>query len=142
MIGVVLGNGRFFTMRQNYKPQKLHTFRYPKLIVQLEIEYSDGKKQIVGSDASWKMTADGPIRTNNEYDGEEYDATKELTGWNIAGYDDKNWLDVQLVKSPGGVLKSQMNENMKVMERLQPKSIKEIQGADSFLIWVRTWQAG
>ncbi len=25
------------------------------------------------------MNADGPIRTNNEYDGEEYDANKELT---------------------------------------------------------------
>ena len=32
----------------------------------------------IDTDDSWKGTADGPIRTNNEYDGEEYDATKEM----------------------------------------------------------------
>ena len=36
-IATVLGNGRFFTMRQNYKPQKHNTFGYPKLLLQLEI---------------------------------------------------------------------------------------------------------
>ncbi|RYZ18339.1 MAG: alpha-rhamnosidase, partial [Chitinophagaceae bacterium] len=85
-LATVLGNGRFFAMRQNYKPHKWHTFGFPKMLLQLEIEFSDGTKQIVGSDASWKITADGPIRTNNEYDGEEYDATKELKGWNAVGY--------------------------------------------------------
>ena len=31
-IATVLGNGRFFTMRQNYKTQKHNTFGYPKLL--------------------------------------------------------------------------------------------------------------
>ncbi|MEB3372755.1 alpha-L-rhamnosidase N-terminal domain-containing protein [Bacteroides sp. CR5/BHMF/2] len=35
------------------------------------------------------MTTDGPIRSNNEYDGEEYDARKELGNWTQTGYDDK-----------------------------------------------------
>lgn len=125
-IATVLGNGRFFTMRQNYKPQKWHNFGFPKMILQLEVEYADGTKQIVGSNASWKVTANGPIRTNNEYDGEEYDARKELKGWNNIGFDDSKWLNVQLVKVPGGNLKSQMNENMKVMETVQPISIKQL----------------
>ncbi len=126
VLGTVLGNGRFFTMRQNYKPQKWHTFGFPKMILQLEIEYTDGSKQIIGSDASWKVTSDGPIRSNNEYDGEEYDATKELSGWNSIGYDDKRWLKVQLVKAPGGILKAGMNDNMKVMELVHPVSIKRV----------------
>lgn len=125
-VAAVLGNGRFFTMRQNYKPKKWHNFGFPQLLLQLEIEYADGTKQIVTSDASWRMTADGPIRTNNEYDGEEYDATKELTGWNTVGFDDNKWLKVELVKAPGGILKAQMNENMKVMERLQPVAIRQL----------------
>jgi alpha-L-rhamnosidase len=54
VIGTVLGNGRFFTMRQHYKPQKWHNFGFPQMICQLEIEYADGKKQIVISDASWR----------------------------------------------------------------------------------------
>lgn len=125
-IGAVLGNGRFFAMRQNFKPHKWHTFGFPQMLLQLEIEYADGRKQIVHSDASWKVTADGPIRTNNEYDGEEYDATKELPGWNSAGYNENNWLKAELVKAPGGVLEAQMNPNMKVMERVMPVSIKRL----------------
>ena len=70
-IATVLGNGRFFTMRQNYKTHKHNNFGFPKLLLQLEIEYSNGQKEIVTSDESWKLNLDGPVRTNNEYDGEE-----------------------------------------------------------------------
>lgn len=125
-IATVLGNGRFFAMRQNYKPQKWHTFGFPKMILQLEIEYTDGSKQIIASDQSWRTTADGPIRTNNEYDGEEYDATKELSGWNQPEFDDKKWLKAELVKQPGGKLEAQLNANMKVMEKVKPVSINQI----------------
>lgn len=125
-MGTVLGNGRFFAMRQNYKPKKWHTFGFPKMLLQLEIEYKDGSKQYVVSDETWKVTANGPIRANNEYDGEEYDATKELSGWDNPGYDDSKWLKAQLVKSPGGKVEAQMNENMKVMQTVKPVSITKL----------------
>ena len=125
-IATILGNGRFYTMRQQYKPHKWHNFGYPKMLLQLEIEYTDGSKQTVVSDDTWKVTADGPIRTNNEYDGEEYDATKEFVGWNIAGFNDSKWLKAELVKAPWRIaVEAQMNENMKVMETMKPLSIKE-----------------
>ena len=88
------------------------------MLLQLEIQYTDGTRQIIITDETWKVTADGPIRTNNEYDGEEYDATKEMVGWNENGFSDKNWLMAQLVKSPGGKIEAQMNPNMKVMEKI------------------------
>jgi alpha-L-rhamnosidase len=132
-LAVVLGNGRFFTMRQNYKPQKWHTFGFPKLLLQMEVEYNDGSKQVVTSDETWKVTADGPIRTNNEYDGEEYDATKELTGWNKAGYNDHNWLKAEIVKAPGGIVVAQMNTPMKVMETIKPISIKQV-SSDKYIV--------
>ncbi|MBB1286485.1 family 78 glycoside hydrolase catalytic domain [Flavisolibacter sp. BT320] len=125
-IGVVLGNGRFFAMRQNFKPHKWHTFGFPKLLLQLEIIYTDGSKSTVVTDKSWKVTADGPIRTNNEYDGEEYDATKELTGWNTTGFTDTKWLRVEAVKAPGGKLTAQLNQPMKVMDTVRPISIKKL----------------
>lgn len=125
-LAVLLGNGRFFAMRQNYKPKKWHTFGFPQLLLQLEVEYTDGSRQVTGSDASWKITADGPIRTNNEYDGEEYNATKELTGWDRAGYNDAGWLNAERVKAPGGRLIAQPNPPMKVMQQVQPVSIKQL----------------
>ena len=123
-IATVLGNGRFFTMRQNYKPQKHNTFGYPKLLLQLEIEYADGTKKIIVSDETWKLNVDGPIRTNNEYDGEEYDATKEFPGWNNAGFNDSKWIKPELVSAPPGKMIAQMAEPMKVMKTIAPVSIK------------------
>lgn len=127
-IGVVLGNGRFFNMRtvedKSFPPlPPTQNYGYPKMILQLEVFYTDGSQQTVVSDDSWKVTANGPILANNEYDGEEYDARKEMTGWNNPGYDDKNWLNVDLTDAPQGTLEAQLNSNIKIMETLSPKSV-------------------
>lgn len=122
-IGVVLGNGRFFTMRPKYKPKKIKEFGFPKLLLQMEITYADGSRKTIVSDGNWKFTADGPIRSNNEYDGEEYDATKELTGWKTTGYNDSSWMKPQLVAAPGGRIEAQMNAPIKIMDTIQPVRI-------------------
>lgn len=124
-IGVILGNGRFYTMRQNYKPYKIPTFGYPKLRLNLIVEYTDGSRQTIASDISWKLTTEGPIRSNNEYDGEEYDARKELGDWNRTGYDDTNWIPAGRVSIPSGTLRAQMMPGMKVTESLKPVSIRK-----------------
>ena len=120
-LAVTLGNGRYFSMRQ---PGVRH-FGFPKLILQLELTYSDGSTQTVVSDDSWKVTADGPIRANNEFDGEEYDATMEIPGWNTTSFDDSKWLQAELVQAPGGKLEAQLNRNMKVMETIRPVAITQ-----------------
>ncbi|CAN5683258.1 hypothetical protein BH11BAC3_BH11BAC3_17410 [soil metagenome] len=124
-IATVLGNGRFFTMRQNYKTYKINTFGYPKLLLQLVIEYEDGSRKIIVSDNSWKLNVDGPIRSNNEYDGEEYDANKEMKGWAMPGFNDTKWKKPELVKAPSGKLIAQSAEPMKVMKTIVPVSIKK-----------------
>ena len=126
-MGVTLGNGRYYTMRQDYKPYKIPTFGYPKLRLAFYIEYKDGSTEVIGSDTSWKITADGPIRSNNEYDGEEYDARKELTGWSEVGYDDSSWGSAERVAIPYGTLRAQMMEGMKVVDTLKPLSVTRLE---------------
>ena len=130
-MGVTLGNGRFYTMRQNYKPYKIPTFGYPKLRLNLIVEYADGSKETIATNTSWKLTTEGPIRSNNEYDGEEYDARKELGDWTQTGYDDKGWMQAQRVSIPSGTLRAQMMPGMKVTETLKPVSIKKLGFAES-----------
>lgn len=129
-IGVILGNGRFFNMRtiedNSYPPlPPTQNYGFPKMILQMEIDYDDGSRQTLASDDSWKITADGPILANNEYDGEEYDARKEMPGWNNPDFDDSNWMPVELVEAPGGKLEAQLNANIKIMEILSPKTVTE-----------------
>ena len=138
-IGVILGNGRFFSMRMITKetmpgavvPSLTH-YGYPKLLAQLEITYKDGKQEIITSDNSWKLTTNGPIIANNEFDGEEYDARLEMKGWNKNGFDDKEWIEAQIVGAPQGTLTAQTNPNIKTMETITPAAINKLN--DSTLI--------
>ena len=52
-------------------------------------------KSLIVSDETWKASNDGAIRMNDIYNGETYDATKKLTGWDLSGYNDKNWINVK-----------------------------------------------
>ncbi len=121
-IGVVLGNGRYFAMRQA-KPYKVKTFGFPKLLLQVIIKYTDGSTSSIKTDHSWKGTADGPIMANNEYDGETYDARKEFKGWAEPDFKEDKWLTAEYVQEPGGAYQAQMNEHMKVMKNIAPVSI-------------------
>ena len=123
-VGVVLGNGRYWAPRPAI-PIGTRSFGYPKAIVQLEIEYTDGSKATVASDETWKLTSNGPILGNNEYDGEEYDARKEFPGWNRAGFNDSGWEAARLVSPPAGPLVAQMAEPLRVIENLKPVKITQ-----------------
>ncbi|MFZ4546354.1 MAG: family 78 glycoside hydrolase catalytic domain [Bacteroidales bacterium] len=121
-IGVILGNGRFFSPRIRI-PVETPSFGFPKMLMQMEIKYSDGTSELIISDEKWKITDKGPIRSNSEFDGEEYDANMEQKDWDKAGFDDSKWQPVQLVLPPGGNLIAQMHEPMRVIEKLKPVSI-------------------
>jgi len=124
-LGVMLGNGRFFAPRLNI-PTAMRTFGYPKLLLQLEMEMADGKIERVSSDDTWKLTTDGPIRANNEYDGEIYDARKEMAGWSRPGFADAGWQHAQVVEGPLGVLTAQPIAPIRVTESLKPIGVHEV----------------
>jgi alpha-L-rhamnosidase len=123
-IGVVLGNGRYYSPRSQVYAGMPH-YGFPKLLLHLRLEYQDGATATVVSDESWRLTDDGPIRANNEYDGEEYDARKELAGWSEVGYDDAAWKRAAVVDAPEGVVAAQMIEPIRVTETLQPIAVTE-----------------
>ncbi len=123
-LGVVLGNGRYFAPRTN-TPAPTLTYGFPKLLLQLEVEYTDGTREVVVSDASWKLTTNGPITANNEFDGEEYDARREMPGWANAGFDDAAWSAAQVVAAPQGKLSAQMIEPIRVTGTIKPVALTE-----------------
>src|SRR6202030_499489 len=117
-IGLMLGNGRYYAPR-NDVPIHTRDFGFPKAIVQLNLEFEDGTRASVVTDDSWKFTAAGPIRANNEYDGEEYDARMELAGWSKPGFDDAKWEAALTVPPPAGAIAAQMAEPLRVTETLR-----------------------
>jgi alpha-L-rhamnosidase len=122
--GIILGNGRFYAPRSSV-PTATVSYGYPKLLFQMRIEYQDGTSAEVVSDSAWNLTTEGPIRGNNEYDGEEYDARREMPGWSAAGFDALHWQPAQGVIAPGGVLAAQMIAPIRVMETLPPIALTQ-----------------
>ncbi len=118
-LGVWLGNGRYYAPRLT-EPTKTLTFDYPAMLLLLRMEMADGSVRTLVSDPSWKLTADGPIRANNEYDGEVYDARMELPGWAAPGFDDAAWRAAEAAEAPGGVLSAEMMEPIRVTELVTP----------------------
>lgn len=126
-VGVILGNGWYNVINKTAWNWDAAPWRSaPKLLCQIEIEYADGRRAVVASDASWK-TSDGPIVYDTIYSGEVYDARLEKPGWNTAGFDDSKWAGALEVKAPGGVLSAQMLPPIRVDQIFDVASISEPQ---------------
>lgn len=142
-LGVILGNGRFFAPRSlpSHLPQPrgpnpenwfeeyiTRDWGVPRLRLQVELDYADGGHESIGSDEAWRVTDQGPIRANNEYDGEIYDARREFAHWSRPGFDDTDWTQAQRLEGPPGRLVAQMVEPMRVVEVLAPTTIEQPAG--------------
>lgn len=124
-LGVILGNGRFYADRSKVY-SGTENFGFPKLLLNLHLEFADGSATNIISDGSWKISTDGPITANNDYDGEQYDTRKEFSGWSGTGFDDAKWQSAELVSAPGGVLSAEMQEPIRVTGTIKPVSVTEI----------------
>jgi alpha-L-rhamnosidase len=115
------------------------------LFMQIKISYSDGTESIIATDETWKCNNNGAIRMSDVYNGETYDATKKLGGWNLPGYNEMGWSKVntatykfvlvasegapirkiqeikplRIFKSPKGSLLVDMGQNMVGWTRLK-----------------------
>jgi len=56
------------------------------LMMEIRIEYQDGSIDVIGTDKSWMVSMDGPVREADIYDGEVYDATTDTKSmkWRFA----------------------------------------------------------
>jgi alpha-L-rhamnosidase len=110
-LGVILGNGRYVDA---------YGFGKPRLRLQLLLEFEDGERRLVTSDASWK-TSHGPIVHNGIYSGEVYDARLEQSGWDLPGFDDRAWHPAEIVDGPD--LEAQVLPPIRAVASLPARSL-------------------
>lgn len=89
------------------------------LLFQLEIEYEDGSKDLIVSDKNWH-SSNGPIIKSDIYNGEIYDASKEMKGWATVGFDQSNWKGVLEMVSSKDVLIAPQGVPVKAVEEIKP----------------------
>jgi alpha-L-rhamnosidase len=93
------------------------------LICQLHLTYTDGSEESIITDNTWKGTQDGPVTLNGIYEGENYDARREIKGWSSTGFDDSKWETVNTVDYPKNDLIAVQTVPVKRMQELKPVKI-------------------
>lgn len=132
VVGLILGNG-WFNGQKAYWHWQMPWFGSPRAIVQIEIECSDGYRQRVVSDGTWRGSW-SPITFNCIYDGEDYDARLEQDGWDAPGFDGSGWRPVNRLAAAGanapqqaavGKLVAMDHEPVKVMDVSRAVALQE-----------------
>jgi len=118
--GIMLGNGWYHAFRPNSNQQQ--KAKDLEVLAQIEIEYTDGTKQMVITDSSWKSST-GAVVKSEIYDGEIYDARLEKTGWNNPGFDDGHWKGVVATQTKKDHLVSAVSEPVRKIEEINPVEI-------------------
>lgn len=125
-IAVVLGNGWY-----NHQPLAVWNFdkapwrNRPTFCLNLRIVYQDGSEETLTTDQQWR-TAAGPIRYNNIYTGEHYDARLEMPGWDTPQFDDSQWHAIQYRNPPSTNIVSQQMVPIRLVRSYSPKSMKKM----------------
>jgi len=121
VLGIMLGNG-WFNPIPKWWSWRMQWFGEKRALLQLHVTFNDGSTQVFTTDDTWKIS-DGPVRRHCLYDGEIYDATKEIAGWDKPGLDDSNWVNAKIVNPPRGKLKSQIMPAIQRVEIIKPTSV-------------------
>lgn len=128
-LGVTLGNGFYnplpltFWGRRNLR--KVLPTGNPTFIAHLKITYQDGATEELSTDQSWRY-AYGPIKKNNVYLGEVYDARAEISGWQNVGFNDDHWRLSTENMGPGGKLQKAFFPPIQVTDSKTPISIASV----------------
>jgi alpha-L-rhamnosidase len=130
-IGVMLGNGWYNVQTvAAWDFNKAPWRASPRLLVELRIEFEDGRVETIVSDGDWR-TAEGPITFNTIYGGENYDARRELPGWDSPGFDESpefdnaKWQAAEVVDAPSGKLVAQAIPAIEVERLITPAKVSE-----------------
>jgi alpha-L-rhamnosidase len=104
VIGVMLGNGMYNVQKTKGRYTKFEgSFGSPMLIAELRLKYADGHVEVIASDEKWKASR-GPLLFSSTYGGEDFDARKEQSEWDRAGFNDGAWETARIADGPGGKL--------------------------------------
>jgi alpha-L-rhamnosidase len=140
-IGVATGSGWYrgnigFSRQKNFYGKEI------ALLFQLDITYTDGSKDIVISDTSWK-TGTGSILSSEIYHGETIDARKEADGWTTAAFNDSGWAAVKEAPAGNAQIVATYNEPIRKKESFKglklittPRGEKVIDFGQNLTGWV------
>lgn len=121
VLGAVLGEG-WAVGRLGWEGKRNHYSDRPAAWLQLELQYADGRVEVIGSDVTFRASTGG-VLSNSIYDGETFDARREPPGWDRPGFDDSSWGAVERFRWPLEALVTPIAEPIRRIEELAPVEV-------------------
>ena len=87
------------------------------LLLQLELDYQDGRRECIITDRNFKSTS-GPLVYSDLFIGERYDASLEITDWDKPAFDDHVWKNTPVARYGYTNLVAQYGEPLRVVKEL------------------------
>ena len=130
-LGVILADGWYRNFRGYDRRSQFYGDQLG-LLLQLKIVYDDGSTQNIISDDSWKSSY-GPILMSSIYDGETYDARREMNGWDKPGFNDASWNKTTEKNYSMDMIVSTVGPPVRITETVKP--IKKFTAPNGDLIF-------
>lgn len=142
-IGVTLGDG-WYSGHIGFGDQHNFYGDTRALLMQIEITFSDGTKDLIQTDDTWK-TSYGPILSSDIYHGETYDSRLEQDGWTKKGFIPAiPWQQVKILADGKNELVSMigppvtMHEHLNVVKLIRsPKGETILDFGQNMVGWVK-----
>lgn len=118
-IGIMLGNGWYkgrFGFNGGY--HELYGDQFAA-IAEVIATLKDGTTVVIGTDKEWK-SAPSPIDFSGIYDGEIYDANKEIESWSMPNLDDSKWTGVHETELTSESFQARLSLPVKIKEERKP----------------------
>ncbi|HLZ40231.1 MAG TPA: glycoside hydrolase family 78 protein [Candidatus Sulfotelmatobacter sp.] len=130
-IAAMLGDG-WFRGRMTWENKKDSYGTKLALLAQLVVTYTDGTREILGTDDTWKANT-GAILMSDIYDGETYDARLEPSGWTKANFNASNWKTVTVLPAPNVKLVAPAGPPVQEIEQIKPARVLKTPSGDTVL---------
>lgn len=119
VVGGLLGNG-WYKGRFGFvdKLAELYGEKFA-FICELDITLENEKRLVFGTDESW-LCHPSPIIDSSIYDGEIYDANKEVEGWSTINCDTSEFKNAKLITPTWGALQERLSPPLIITERIKP----------------------
>ncbi|MCI8497764.1 MAG: family 78 glycoside hydrolase catalytic domain, partial [Clostridiales bacterium] len=127
-IGATLGNGWYNGAGEQVWGDHL------ALLGKLVVTYENGEQDVIVTDGSWSLYEDGPVRSEDIWHGEWYDANKELDRWTEYGYDTTAW-NQAVERAPSSwsnntALVAQVDPPVRNVATLEPVSANKLENGN------------
>ncbi|SDU43689.1 alpha-L-rhamnosidase [Jiangella alkaliphila] len=127
-LGIALGRGFFATRAADSDGSNLARWvDEPRLLAQLEVVLTDGRRVTVPSGPDWQVT-EGPTTYDGVLTGETYDAriAARLGDWTEPGYDGAGWRPAVVVDGPGGRLVAHALDAVRATGEVRPAEVRRL----------------